>query len=68
MELAVKIKKELRLGRPRMMKRPSRLNLVIEEAAKEKAMKLAYGRGISIGSLLETLVDNEIKREKKRNP
>jgi len=65
MDLAAKPKRELRAGRPRVIKRPSRLNLFIEKTAKEKAIKLAYGRGISIGSLLSKLVDNEIKREKK---
>jgi hypothetical protein len=68
MELAVKTKKELRAGRPRVIKRPSRLNLRIEKSAKQKAIKLAYGRGISIGSLLEHLVDDEIQREKNENP
>lgn len=68
MELAAKTKTELRAGRPRVIKRPRHLNLVIEKSAKEKAIKLAYGRGISIGSLLSSLVDNEIQREKKARP
>ena len=68
MDLAVKTKKELRAGRPREIKRPTRLNLLIEKSAKEKAIKLAYGRRISVGNLLENLVEKEIKRERMRNP
>jgi mannitol/fructose-specific phosphotransferase system IIA component (Ntr-type) len=53
------------MPRPKKLKTPSRLNLLVEGQSKKAAFRLACDRRISIGHLFEQLVDAEEKREKK---
>jgi hypothetical protein len=51
------------MARPRTLKNPKRLNLLLNAAAKRKAIKMAFDREISIGKLLEQLVEAELQKE-----
>lgn len=44
------------MARPKRMKKPARLNLLIDEKSKKMAFKLASERDMSIGRLFEILL------------
>jgi hypothetical protein len=50
------------MARPKKLTDPKRLNLMLSAKAKRKAFKLAFDREISVGKLLETLVEAELQR------
>jgi len=43
-------------GRPRTLKSPSRLNLLIESEAKKKASRMAFKKNLSISQFINRLV------------
>ncbi|MEY2500563.1 MAG: hypothetical protein QOI07_897 [Verrucomicrobiota bacterium] len=51
------------MARPKKLKAAERLNLLINGKSKKRIVKLAFDRNISIGRLLENLVDAELEKE-----
>ena len=49
------------MARPKKLKAPERLNLLIDGRSKKNAFRLACDRRISIGRLFEQLIDAEIQ-------
>lgn len=45
------------MSRPKKLKRPARLNLLLNGAAKKRAVKMAAESKISVGELFEQLVE-----------
>jgi hypothetical protein len=50
------------MARPRKIKSPTRLNLLIGKEYKRSAFQLADHRGLSVGELFEQLVVEELAR------
>ena len=51
-----------RMARPNKLTDPKRLNLLLNGKSKRKAIKLAFDRKISVGRLLEELVEAELSK------
>ena len=54
------------MARPKKLTAPARLNLLLNGKSKKRAIKLAFERNISVGLLLEQLVDAELARNGER--
>jgi len=50
------------MARPKQLRSPARLNLIVEAKTKKEAGKLAFDRRISIGHLFELLIIAEKQR------
>ena len=56
------------MARPKRMKSPARLELLMERARKREAFALAVKYGISVGRLFEKLVEDEKLRTEQVGP
>jgi len=52
------------MARPKRLKTPTSLNLLVEKRSKQTAFRLACNRKISVGRLFEQLVEAEETRAK----
>ena len=50
-----------RMGRPKLLQNPARVNLVLDQPVKDTAMQMAAERGLSLGQFFSQLVQREIK-------
>lgn len=55
------------MARPRRLKSPARLNLMVEADVKNAVILLAAEKGLSIGQLISQMIQGESARALRRN-
>ena len=55
-----------RMGRPKLLQNPARVNLVLDQPVKDTAMQMAAERGLSLGQFLSGLISREAGTNSKK--